>query len=205
MSGRSVWPGTIPASGRMSPLTRVFGPCRREGRVSMLTGMFIRYFLDLSLPHEEVEVRFLSSPEAWVPGLARDAEDRGDHLMAEVGFSFDDDRRVNKEVEIEIGVPLRMQGRTVLPLTWKATGPKRLFPSLDADLEIAALGTNRTQLSFSARYQPPLGAVGKALDRALLHRVAEATVKDFLDRVGEGIAAPMSAESVSGRSQPTVS
>jgi hypothetical protein len=30
-----------------------------------------------------------------------------------------------------------------------------------------------------------MGAVGRMLDRALLHRVAEATVKDFLDRVGE--------------------
>ena len=36
---------------------------------------------------------------------------------------------------------------------------------------------------MSARYVPPFGAVGRALDRALLSRVAEATVKDFLDRV----------------------
>jgi hypothetical protein len=30
--------------------------------------------------------------------------------------------------------------------------------------------------------------VGQALDRVLLHRVAEATGKDFLDRVGQAIA-----------------
>jgi hypothetical protein len=30
--------------------------------------------------------------------------------------------------------------------------------------------------------------VGRAIDRALLHRVAEATIKDFLDRVGEALA-----------------
>ena len=41
------------------------------------------------------------------------------------------------------------------------------------------------KLSVSARYRTPMGAVGRMLDRALLHRVAEATVKDFLDRVGE--------------------
>jgi hypothetical protein len=29
--------------------------------------------------------------------------------------------------------------------------------------------------------------VGRAIDRVLLHRVAEATVKDFLDRVGRAI------------------
>jgi hypothetical protein len=42
---------------------------------------------------------------------------------------------------------------------------------------------------MSARYRPPLGAFGQALDRAMLHRVAEATIKDFLDRVGERVGA----------------
>ena len=44
-----------------------------------------------------------------------------------------------------------------------------------------------TQLSISARYVPPLGALGSAIDRALLHRVAEATMKDFLDRVATAL------------------
>jgi uncharacterized membrane protein len=72
-------------------------------------------------------------------------------------------------------------------MSWKATSAEHLFPALDADLEVAALGPSRTQLSISARYRPPGGPVGRALDRALLHRVAEATVKDFLDRVGEAL------------------
>jgi hypothetical protein len=58
---------------------------------------------------------------------------------------------------------------------------------MDADLEIAALGRDRCQLSMSARYQPPLRALGRAIDHALLHRVAEATIKDFLDRIRDGI------------------
>jgi hypothetical protein len=60
-------------------------------------------------------------------------------------------------------------------------------PPLDANLELGSLGGDRTQLAISARYQPPLGVVGRAVDRVLLHRVAEATVKDFLDRVGAAI------------------
>ena len=36
---------------------------------------------------------------------------------------------------------------------------------------------------------PPLGVVGTLIDRALLYRVAEATLKDFLDRVGDAITA----------------
>jgi hypothetical protein len=170
----------------------------------MLWVMFIRYFLDLPLPFEEVQETFLASPEAWVPGLARDAEDRGERLLAEVGFSFDDGHRVDKRVEIELGPPFHFPAKTTLPLTWTATGTERLFPSLDADMEIASLGPNRTQLAISARYRPPFGGVGRALDRALLHRVAEATIKDFLDRVGEALGAGASGGSVNGRSQTTV-
>ena len=45
----------------------------------------------------------------------------------------------------------------------------------------------RTQLAMTARYTPPFGLLGRVADRGLLHRVAEATVKDFVDRVGEAL------------------
>ena len=150
-------------------------------------GMFIRYYLDLPHPFEDVETALLAQPEAWVPGLARDAEDRGQRLLAEVGFSLDREHRLDKRVEIEFGEPYRVPAKTLLPMVWKPTGAGQLFPAMDADLEVAPLGPSRTQLSISARYRPPMGVVGRALDRALLHRVAEATVKDFLDRVGEAL------------------
>jgi hypothetical protein len=38
-----------------------------------------------------------------------------------------------------------------------------------------------------------MGAVGRVFDRALLHRVAEATVKDFMDSVGETVSARVHA------------
>lgn len=157
--------------------------------------MFIRYYLDLAIAFDEVEPALVTDPGGWVPHLARDADDRAQGLLAEVGFHVAA-RRVDKEVEIEFGDPYRITSKTVLPMTWRATGPEQLFPSLDADLEVAALGLSRTQLSISARYRPPMGAVGRVLDRTLLHRVAEATVKDFLDRVGESLSAriPSSAD-----------
>ena len=75
-----------------------------------------------------------------------------------------------------------------LPLTWEPVGLEGVLPRLDATLELGALGADRTQLAISARYRPPLGVVGQAMDRVLLHRVAEATLKDFLDRLGSAIA-----------------
>ena len=110
--------------------------------------------------------------------------------MAEVGFALDG-HRVSKHVEIEIGDPVMGTERTWFAITWRATGPTGLFPVLDAELELASLGAQLTQLSISARYQPPLGLVGRTMDKALLSRVAEATIKDFLDRLASAVEAAM--------------
>lgn len=177
---------------RWSLAGRAVSPCGALRATRILSRMFVRYYLDLVVPFHEVESALLSDPASWVPGLLREAEGRGQRLLADVGFG-DDARRIGKEVEIVVGTPYRIPSKTLLPMTWKATGAQRLFPQLDADIEVAALGARRTQLSISARYRPPMGAVGRALDRALLHRVAEATIKDFLDRVGEGIHARLAA------------
>lgn len=150
--------------------------------------MFVRTYVELDVPFEQAEASLLGSPEAWVPGLLRDAEDRGHRLLAEVGFVVDD-RRIDREVEIGLGMPHRSGSATRVPLTWNTTTGTRLFPRLEADLEVARLGPSRSQLSMDARYRPPLALVGRALDRALLHRVAEATLKDFVDRVAGRILA----------------
>jgi hypothetical protein len=74
-----------------------------------------------------------------------------------------------------------------LALRWEAAGPGGgLFPVLDADLKLAALGEG-TVLRMSGSYRPPLGSVGEALDRTILHRVAAATVRSFLIRVAAQI------------------
>lgn len=145
--------------------------------------MFVRYYLDLALPFPEVERAFLTDPAAWLPAVAQEADEQGDRLLGEVGFG--DDRRFEKKIEIRVGQPAHLSGTTLLPMTWKATRANGVFPSLEADLELAPMGPDRTQVSISARYRPPLGGVGRVLDRALMHRVAEATIKDFLDRVGQ--------------------
>ncbi len=41
-----------------------------------------------------------------------------------------------------------------------------------------------TQLTLSGTYRPPLGSVGGLVDKALLHRLAEAAVKDLIDQIG---------------------
>ncbi len=145
--------------------------------------MFARYYVELPVAAEDVERAVLDDPGAWVPGIAGAASARGEALLAEVGFG--ESLRLGRQVSLEFDPPIRMPSKTVLPIRWRAAAAESLFPALDADLEVAALGSHSTQLSMSARYVPPMGALGRMIDKALLHRVAEATIKDFLDRVGE--------------------
>jgi hypothetical protein len=75
-----------------------------------------------------------------------------------------------------------------LALRWEATGAGgALFPVLDADLTLAP-GTVGTVLRLTGAYRPPMGALGQALDRAVLHRLGEATVRTFLARVAAQLA-----------------
>lgn len=146
--------------------------------------MFARYFVELPLDAARVEDIITRDPHSWMPGLAERANAKGDELLAEVGFG--EEMRIARTVAIELSPVVRMPSRSVVPLRWRATGAAGLFPELDADLEIASLGS-RTQLALSARYVPPLGALGRVIDRAMLSRVAEATIKDFLDRVADAV------------------
>ena len=127
-----------------------------------------------------------------VPAPARGAEERGEELLAEVGFG-PPGARIGKRVELQFGEPIRLPSKTVLPMSWKPAGLEGLLPRLEADIEVGELGPERTQLSISARYTPPFGSFGRVLDRGLLHRVAEATVKDFLDRAGQILSADRAA------------
>lgn len=153
--------------------------------------MFARYFVELPIPADDVERALSRDPRRWIPRLAEQANFKGDRLLAEVGFG--EAIRLRRKVIVEIGKPIHASSKSFFPLRWTASGHAGLFPSLDADIEVASLGSDRAQLAISARYVPPLGAVGRTIDRALLSRVAEATVKDFLDRVAEAIVGERAA------------
>jgi hypothetical protein len=159
--------------------------------------MFVRYFVELPHPVGQVEKALLDDPQAWILGAAGDASDRSGRMLAEVGFDAPGGR-LDKLVEVDIGEPLRVPTKTLLPVTWRAAGMLALFPVMEAEIEVAPLGPERTQLAFNGRYRPPLGPVGRAVDKALLHRVAEATAKDFLDRAARALEERIQAAAAAG-------
>jgi len=164
--------------------------------------MFARYFVELPISAEEVESALSRDPRLWLPGLAERANHQGDLLLADVGFG--EAVRIKRTVVLELGESVRSGSKTVFPLRWAPSGAAGLFPSLDADLEVAPLRPGRTQLAMSARYVPPFRAVGRVIDRAVLSRVAEATLKDFLDRVADTImgSREVSDSAEMGRAEP---
>jgi hypothetical protein len=148
--------------------------------------MFVRAFVEIRLPAEAATKVLRCLPQALVESFAVEAIDHGCTVLADVGFPMLGGR-VGKQAQIELGDPVETSARTWLPVTWKATRPESFFPSLEGELEAAQLGKGLTQIGLSARYKPPFGVVGSTLDRMLLHRVAEATAQDFVQRVAAAV------------------
>jgi hypothetical protein len=88
-----------------------------------------------------------------------------------------------KEIEIVLGRPTGRSGSVMIPMDWKGTGVGALFPVMKGDLVLQSLGQELVQVVFRGSYEPPLGALGRLLDRAVLHRLAEASAKAFLDQL----------------------
>jgi hypothetical protein len=151
--------------------------------------VFVRYYVMISRPFPEVETEFTTGAEHWMPAMAQHANGHGVKLLSELGFDVGQ-RRIGRRIEVKLGAPRRTAGVTLVPVRWQAATKAGLFPALEGQLEIAKLGLTTTQVGLSASYEPPLGLVGKIADRALLHRVAEATVRDFMERIGDRLQHP---------------
>jgi hypothetical protein len=172
--------------------------------------VFARSHTELLLPFRDAEEAMLRAPGDWVPGLVNSAELMGEALFMEFGFETAGGR-VETQVEVDIAAPIRFPSRLVLPMTWTPMEHPALLPVFNADAEVAPIGPNRTQFAVSARYDPPLGALGRAIDRALLHRIAEAVIKDFVDRAVETLqglfasaSKPTTKETDTGDEPPSV-
>jgi hypothetical protein len=144
--------------------------------------MFVRYYTELPLPYEQVRDGAVDPPpEEWLPELAADAEASTGRLLLEVGLKFAGmDLRQRGRVELSHWLATSSGGESI-HITWASAQLPGLFPTVDAEFEVAPLGSERTQLGLSAQYEPPLGWLGRGMDRFLLHRIAEAAAKDFVD------------------------
>jgi hypothetical protein len=83
---------------------------------------------------------------------------------------------------------------TRLRLEWHASSHAEVFPTMEATLSVYALGGTETQLDFDGSYRPPFGILGVAVDAVVGHRIAEASVRRFVDDVAERVRVDVPTE-----------
>lgn len=104
---------------------------------------------------------------------------------------FGDAPGVSKVVQVRSIGPVKRDGVTTVWLRWEATGGAGgLFPVLDADLVLTAAGPGESKVTLKACYRPPFGRLGAGLDRAVMRRIASATVRALLHDVADALASP---------------
>ena len=149
--------------------------------------MLLHNFAYVPVSADRVRDRILANHGEWLSPLAAAAASEGEALRLRVG-PVEALPMLSKTVTVCAGEPITRGEVTIVPLTWRATGTPGLFPVLSADLEVAALDPDLTQLTLRGSYDPPLGAMGRRLDRLLMHRVAEASIRSFLRHLADGLS-----------------
>jgi len=163
-----------------------FASCRDAPARATVMVVMIHDFVLVELPAPAVKQAILTGLSLLADG-AVNATASGERLRTRVGPGGTD-ALVAKKVSLQTGEPIVDGDVTTLPILWEAVGAPSLFPRMDGSLEIAPLGSSLTQLTFFGRYDAPLGRLGEGLDRLVLHRIAEHTVRAFLTEIGHRIA-----------------
>jgi len=143
--------------------------------------VLVHDFIEVPLPLADVEERLATAGDmtAWAAAAYR----KGERLAVGPGTPL------AAVVELDVGEAVRGTESVTIPFSWKATGASWLFPHMEAELVLSPLAPSLTHLTFRGSYRPPLAAVGAVLDRVALHRVAEATVRAFLERMRDAVVA----------------
>ena len=150
--------------------------------------------VDLDFPTAKARLALLMRGD-WLEGLSQDAYAEGLSGQVRVG-PFGPVLGMSKLVQVRMLDPVPHEDVVVVPLRWEATGRMgRLFPVLDANLTLAADEHGKAVLRFAGVYRPPLAGVGEDLDRIVLHRVADATVRSLLTRIAGLLADPVTEAS----------
>jgi hypothetical protein len=149
--------------------------------------MFVQHSVHINRSAAECALALQLGPRTWFPRLGSDGHT--DVGMRVAGISL------HKRVTVELGEPEKKGGWTNVPVAWKATFPEKLFPVLNGRLELTPVEKNVTRLTLSGMYEPPLGKLGELIDDALMHGVADATVRD----VAEAIATRLGAAVETGK------
>lgn len=143
--------------------------------------MFVQHSVHIDRPVAECAAALQRGPRTWFPHLS--GEGRSDVGLKVAGIS------VRKRVTVELGEPEAKGDWTNVPISWRATFPEKLFPVLTGRLELTPVEKQVTRLTLSGMYEPPLGKLGGLIDEAVMHSVADATVREVTESVARQLGA----------------
>jgi hypothetical protein len=132
--------------------------------------MHVQHSVHIQRPVKDISAALLDSPSTLFPKSV------GVHIAGVP---------VRKRVDIKVGEPVKTSTWAVIPISWKATSIRKLFPVMNGKLEVAPSSKEETRLTVSGMYEPPLGRLGEQLDEALMHRVAEGTVRELAESLAK--------------------
>ncbi len=118
-------------------------------------------------------------------------------------------RGLSKLVCVRFAEPVQRDSLITMPMRWQTTGTAgELFPVMDADLTLTGDGESQTRIRLDGSYRPPFGRAGAALDRAVMSRLAEATIRSLVEGIADAVADPVPEQQpgseVAARSWPAI-
>jgi hypothetical protein len=153
--------------------------------------MFVSYQLTLAVTFQSAHARLETLTHGrWLSAASGDAYADGLAGLNRVGL-FGAGLGASKLVRVSLLEPVPREDVMILSLRWEATGVTGgLFPVLDADLTVTPADAGQTLMKVDGAYRAPWGAAGAALDRVLLGRAADATIRSLLTRIADAVANP---------------
>ncbi len=149
-----------------------------------------------------------------VPAITRVLVERVVRCPFSVAHDYAEEFLRDAEREVEVRVPLRDfvhslpgqahepvklvfalhpddtetgRGHDAMMIEWRAG--TRLFPDFHGTLRLRIASVETTRLTFEGAYRPPFGAPGVVFDAVIGHRIAEATMRDLIKRIGDALEA----------------
>ena len=155
---------------------------------SRIGHVLVQHSADVAVPFEIASDRMQRHLDLLLVDVHH-ALEHGETIRTKLGASGGQ-LHIEKAVNMTIGTPLELTDRIVVPLWWEATGTQSLFPRMDADLILADLESYGSALTFRGQYSPPGGPIGELIDRLMLHRLADATGRQFVEAAARALSAP---------------
>lgn len=151
----------------------------------MSTKTQVRWQERINRPYETVRKVLIADSKTIFHDATHAAENHANENVADLHTKIagvDFHRDVLIEIKNQNSVEAEADKQTVVDLEWKAADAAYLFPTMNAQLRLFPVG-ERAQLEFRGEYEPPMGIVGQTIDAVLGAKIAEASVKHFLNEV----------------------